>query len=168
MAKQKEKKPPHRPKGSFKPIDQDLFEELCKMQATEEEIAACLKCHVDTLCKWCKRTYTDEDGNPLTFQQVYKQLRKCGQISLRRSQWKLVQEGNPTMQIWYGRNYLGQTENPIVKTDDDNIVITVKRKSQFDEEQLDNEEEVLYNEDDQEEEWPDEYDEIEDDDDWGD
>lgn len=162
-----------RPKGIYKEFDKDLFEQLCKMQATEEEIAACLKCHIDTLNKWCKRNYVDEKGNPLTFQKVYGQLRKAGFVSLRRAQWKLVEEGNPTMQIWYGRNYLGQTENPTIKSSDDDIVITVKRKSQFDEEQEIQEDEPIdidETEDDiveVEDEWPD-WEDIDEDDDWGD
>ena len=36
--------------------------------------------------------------------------------SLRRAQWKLALSGNATMQIWLGKNILGQTDSPL---DDD-------------------------------------------------
>jgi hypothetical protein len=33
-----------------------------------------------------------------------------GRMSLRRLQWKKAQEGNTTMLIWLGKQYLGQSD----------------------------------------------------------
>lgn len=86
-------------------IDEDQFENLCRMQCTESEIAAWFRCSVDALCKWCKRNYG------MTFEAVFAEFKECGKISLRRSQFKMAQT-NPSMAIFLGKNYLGQSDDP--------------------------------------------------------
>jgi len=34
----------------------------------------------------------------------------CGKLSLRRKQVELAVEGNPTMRIWLGKQYMGQKD----------------------------------------------------------
>ncbi|MBR0096386.1 MAG: hypothetical protein IJQ63_07150, partial [Synergistaceae bacterium] len=84
-------------------IDKRLFETLCGLQCTRDEIAYALNCHKDTLIKWCKREYSK------TFEQVFNEKRAAGKVSLRRSQWKLA-EKSPAMAIFLGKNYLGQSD----------------------------------------------------------
>ena len=86
-------------------IDQKSFEELCKMQCTELEIAGFFGCSDETLNKWCKKTYKK------TFEQCFAVLRLGGRASLRRTQWKLA-ETNPAMAIFLGKNYLDQSDDP--------------------------------------------------------
>lgn len=86
-------------------IDQSQFENLCKMQCTETEICAWFGCCDETLNTWCKKTYKK------TFEQCFSIFREGGKISLRRSQWKLA-ETNPSMAIFLGKNYLGQSDDP--------------------------------------------------------
>lgn len=86
-----------------KEIKKEQFEKLCALQCTEEEICAVLGVCTDTLEKWCKETYK------LRFSEVFKEKRCIGHVSLRRSQMKLA-ETNPTMAIFLGKNYLGQTD----------------------------------------------------------
>ena len=100
-------------------ISQDSFEKLCGLQCTEIEIAAFFGCSVDTIDRWCKRTYKR------TFADVFKEKRERGKVSLRRSQWKLA-DHNPTMAIWLGKQYLGQkdkteTELTVARDKDDVI-----------------------------------------------
>lgn len=92
-----------------KEIDIEQFEKLCALQCTEEEIANWFKCSVDTIERWCKRTYADEDGNPLSFAEAYKNHSVDGKISLRRFQFKMA-EKNPSMAIWLGKQWLGQRD----------------------------------------------------------
>lgn len=73
------------------------------IQCTEEEIAAVCDVSVDTLERWCKRTYKRN------FAEVFQEKRAGGKASLRRNQWKLS-ETNPTMAIWLGKQYLDQTD----------------------------------------------------------
>lgn len=87
-----------------KPIDQKVFEGLCAIQCTEEEIADAFDVSIDTIARWCKKTYG------MTFAEVFSQKRGKGRISLRRSQFKLA-EKNATMAIFLGKQYLGQRDN---------------------------------------------------------
>ena len=83
------------------------FEGLCRIQCTEEEICGVLNCDDATLCRWCKTVY----GR--TFADVYKEKRQGGKASLRRQQFKIA-ETNATMSIWLGKQYLGQSDSPVV------------------------------------------------------
>lgn len=87
-------------------IDQKSFEELCKMQCTELEICGFFGCCDETLNSWCKKTYKK------TFQECFEVLRQGGKASLRRSQW-LMAEHNAAMAIFLGKNYLGQSDDPL-------------------------------------------------------
>lgn len=137
-------------------IDIEEFEKLCQMQCTEKEIAAFFGVHIDTLNNWCLRTFEDENGNPMTFKNVYADKRRGGFCSLRRAQWmKAVYDKNPTMLIWLGRNYLGQTDKGADDEEDNDVVVTIKRKGQ---EELTVTEKRMKNDSDEEwdsEEWED-------------
>lgn len=84
-------------------IDKKQFENLCGLQCTLLEVCDFFDVEDDTLNSWCKETYGT------TFSEVFKQKRGKGQISLRRTQWRLA-EKNPTMAIWLGKQYLGQRD----------------------------------------------------------
>ena len=85
-------------------IDQKQFENLCKMQCTENEIMAWFDVSKDTLLRWCKDNYGGD------FATVYEQKKEGGKIALRRYQLQLA-EKNPTMAIWLGKQYLNQRDN---------------------------------------------------------
>ena len=84
-------------------IDQKQFEQLCKMQCTETEIMSWFDVCKDTLIDWCRNTYGTD------FSTIYKQKKEGGKIALRRFQLQQA-EKNPTMAIWLGKQYLGQTD----------------------------------------------------------
>ena len=97
------------PKGQRKPkqelIRQDQFENMCAVQCTEEEIASIFGVSIDTLERWCKRTYRQK------FAEVFKAKRQVGRASLRRKQWlKATDEMDTTMLIFLGKQYLGQAD----------------------------------------------------------
>ena len=86
-------------------FDIEQFEELCKIQCTEAEIAAVLKMSVDTLARCIEEVYG------ITFAEVFAQKREGGKASLRRAQWNTALETkNPVMQIFLGKNMLGQAD----------------------------------------------------------
>lgn len=99
-----------------KEIDKDQFEKLCYLQCTLLEIASFFSCSEDTIENWCKRTYTDENGNPMTFSEVYKIHSAGGKISIRRWQFKMA-EHNPGMAMFLGKVLLGQRETVDVSVD---------------------------------------------------
>lgn len=90
-----------RPKVEISKID---FEKLCAMMATENDIADWFECSIDTICRWCKRTYKT------TFADIYKKKSAKGRVSLRRKQFELAQQGNVTLLIWLGKQQLGQRD----------------------------------------------------------
>lgn len=105
-----------------KEIDQKQFEEMCKIQCTEEEICNILDVGVDKLLRWCMETYND------TFTNTYKKLSANGKMSLRRFQYQLAQR-SASMGIWLGKQYLGQTDNIDSRNDneeDDPITKAIK------------------------------------------
>ena len=104
-------------------IDKEQFEKLCSIQCTLNEIAGYFNCSEDTIENWCKRTY--KEG----FSDIYAKKRGVGKISLRRSQFRMA-ETNPTMAIWLGKQYLGQTDKQevAVSVNDDE---TIKEMEDF-------------------------------------
>ena len=117
-----------------KEIDKKIFENLCGLQCTLEEIAGVFDCSADTIERWCKREY----GEP--FAEVYKKHSAKGKTSLRRIQFKLA-EKSAAMAIFLGKNYLGQKDN-IIETDEQTLqavgeaLVKIKRAA----EQADNNE----------------------------
>ena len=96
-----------------KEIDNKIFENLCGLQCTLEEIAGVFDCSVDTIERWCKREYRE------TFAETYKKHSAKGKMSLRRIQFKLA-EKSAAMAIFLGKNYLGQKDN-IIETDEQTL-----------------------------------------------
>lgn len=98
-------------------IDEEQFKGLCSIQCTLEEISNWFKCSEDTIERWCKRELKS------SFADAYKKYSVGGKISLRRSQFRIA-ETNPTMAIWLGKQYLGQTDKQEVSlalNDDDSV-----------------------------------------------
>jgi hypothetical protein len=82
-------------------IDKKMFETLCGLQCSLEEIAVGLNCSSDTVERWCLRTYK------ASFAEVFSKKRGLGKISLRRAQFRLA-EKSAAMAIFLGKQYLGQ------------------------------------------------------------
>lgn len=85
-------------------IDRVEFEKLCAIFCTEVEIAGFFECSLDTLNRWCKRTYK------MTFADIYSIKSSLGKVSLRRTQFKLAQEGDFRAAKWLGQQVLGQSD----------------------------------------------------------
>lgn len=82
-------------------IDFTAVEKLAAIHCTQAEIAHFLGCSTDTLTRNSH------------FCEIYKKGLDMGKMSLRRSQWKLVDAGNCAMVIFLGKNILGQSDQPI-------------------------------------------------------
>ena len=87
--------PRGRPKSA---IDYEIVEKLGEIMCTQEEIASILGVSTRTL---------QRDAE---FCRIYKKAMDNGRASLRRKQYELAMSGNPTMQVWLGKNLLGQTD----------------------------------------------------------
>ena len=92
-----------KPGPKIKEIDYQVFESLCRLQCTLEEIASFFKVSEDTIERRVKSHYR------FGFADAFKQYSAGGKISLRRAQFRMA-ETNVGMAIWLGKQYLGQTE----------------------------------------------------------
>lgn len=77
-------------------IDPEQVTKLASIHCTTAEIAAVLGCSSDTLER--------------RFAAAIKKGRETGKASLRRLQWQTAQAGNAGMQIWLGKQLLGQRD----------------------------------------------------------
>lgn len=87
-----------------KPFDWKQLAKLCMMQCTRDEIADIIGVSHDTLAIRIRERFD------CTFSTFYKKYSSMGKESLRRLQWRSAEKGNVTMQIWLGKQMLGQTE----------------------------------------------------------
>lgn len=99
-----------RPFDTKKKIDTNLLYELARIHCTKEEIANILGCHRDTIYA----NYSD----------ILQRAADEGKSSLRRLQWKSAESGNVNMQIWLGKQWLGQKDKQPEELE--NTVINVK------------------------------------------
>jgi DNA-binding Lrp family transcriptional regulator len=77
-------------------LSESAIVELAKLRCTNTEIARVLGCSTRTLRN--------------RFKEVIAKGREEANVSLRHMQWRSAENGNVTMQIWLGKQYLGQTD----------------------------------------------------------
>lgn len=82
-----------------KPIDYALVEKLAQIHCTQAEIAEIVGVTTKTLQR------------DTEFCRIYKKGLHAGKMSLRRKQWQAAENGNTTMLIWLGKQYLEQKED---------------------------------------------------------
>lgn len=85
-----------RPRATF---NIEEVERLCQFSPTDEELAAALEVSAKTI----QRKKADPK-----FAEAMERGKARGRMTLRRMQMKLASEGNATMQIWLGKQLLGQ------------------------------------------------------------
>lgn len=118
MAEPEKAKTKHAGGRPRKYIDKQVFENLCGLQCTLEEMEAFFDCDHKTIARWCKDTYGGK-----RFSQVFREKRSIGKISLRRKQMKLA-ERSAAMAIFLGKNLLGQKDTPEeAMTEEDSVTI---------------------------------------------
>lgn len=100
------------PKGPSKPmsdIDMDRVEAMMRIHCTKDEISSVLGMSTRTLDRRLKEMGEEN------FDTLYKKNRAHGNASLRRMQWRQADNGNTAMQIWLGKQYLGQQDKQQVE-----------------------------------------------------
>lgn len=95
---------PRKPK-----LDPKQVENLAAIQCSYEEMAYVLGCDPSTLTKSARYSQAIEAG------------RARGRMSLKRKQWETAMQGSTTMQIWLGKQYLGQKDKQEITQDFDAI-----------------------------------------------
>ena len=84
-----------------KEINLKQLETLCQLQCTDEEIGAFFGVSRKTI----ERRKERED-----FRETMQQGKLKGLVSLRRAQFQSALNGNATLQIWLGKQMLGQRD----------------------------------------------------------
>lgn len=100
------KKPPANKGGrGRKELNLENLKAMVRIQCTAEECAAVLQMSTDTLDRRLKEL--EYKG----FAEFYEKYSHEGLQSLRRAQWKsAVKKGSVPMQIWLGKQMLGQKD----------------------------------------------------------
>lgn len=90
----------------LKEINWDQVNQMCAIHCTGEEQAAILGMSYDTLNRACHREHD------MSFAEYFKQKAASGKMSLRRKQYTTAMDGNTTMLVWLGKNWLSQMDQP--------------------------------------------------------
>lgn len=100
-----------------KPFDWDLVESLVILEATEEFVASRIlaknnqeenRKSIQSTIKFMQRRIHERFG--CTFVEYRDKRVESRRIALRQWQWKAAQNGNATMLIWLGKQYLNQRD----------------------------------------------------------
>ncbi len=110
-----------RPGPPLKEIDYQKLEVMCSFLCTGEECASVLGIDYDTLNRALAR---DGHGG---FTDFLKKHAGKAKMSLRRAQFRAaIEDKNIAMQIWLGKQYLGQRE-PEKETPDEDVVDILRK-----------------------------------------
>ena len=117
----KAKKPTGRPRIELDPKQAKIFGYF---RATYDTMAEQIGCHVDTI----RAAMQKEDSE---FSKAYKKGFSGMKMKLSEAQVKTaIEEHNPTLLVWLGKQYLNQKDNPMPDEDVNKnyTVILVPRK----------------------------------------
>lgn len=102
-------------------IDINQLKELCKMHSTCLECAAVIGCSVSLIkCKLQQEGW----ANFTEFSNYYSAV---GKQSIRRKQFDMAINGDRTMLVWLGKQYLGQAD----KVEEKVKTVNVKKLDDF-------------------------------------
>jgi hypothetical protein len=105
------KRPVGRPRKDLTDKEWEMFLSMMRISCTQVECCSVLGMDEDTL----ERNIAER--GEVNFSELYKKYSGQGKTSLRRLQYSSAESGNVTMQIWLGKQWLGQTDN--IKTTHD-------------------------------------------------
>ncbi len=109
-------------------IDMEMLTNMVRIQCTAEECARILGISSDTIDRRLK------EATGAGFAEFYKKHSDEGKMSLRRAQYQTAMGGNPTMQIFLGKQWLGQRDKVDVDTTSSDGSMTPGAKDLSDEE----------------------------------
>lgn len=104
-------------------IDWSRVDDMLEKQCEGTEIAGALGIHPDTFYERVK------EKHKVGFSEYKQQKRESGKSLLRKKQFEVALEGNTTMLVWLGKQYLQQTDK--VQTEDKTETLFDKWISQY-------------------------------------
>lgn len=109
-----------------KKFDWELFEKLCGFPdvITQKDIANAMGVSVDTCERRIQERFNNPEGEHVTFAGFREQKQASFRISLLNAQIKkAIHSKNTIMQIWLGKQYLGQKDKHEFTTNDTKPII---------------------------------------------
>lgn len=82
----------------------EQIDSMMAIRCTGEEIAAIMNVSYDTLCTRIK------EKHGVSYSDYFNKRGANGKMSLRRRQYTKAMDGDNTMLIWLGKNWLNQTD----------------------------------------------------------
>lgn len=98
------KRPVGRPRKDLTDKEWEMLLSMLRINCTQVECCSVFNMDDDTL----ERNIAER--GEVNFSQLYKRYSGQGKTSLRRLQYASAEAGNVTMQIWLGKQWLGQTD----------------------------------------------------------
>ena len=89
---------------------------LTQIDLEQAEKLGMLQCTIKECSAWFNIPPSTLSGHK-EFQEAYKKGLENGKQDLRRKQWRLA-DRNAAMAIWLGKQYLGQSDNPLGEKED--------------------------------------------------
>ena len=86
-----------------------MFENMCRVLCTKEEIASIFEVNRSTLDRWVMRTYG------VNFATIYIKYSNEGKMSLRRTLFQMAQT-KPNVAMFLAKNLLGMNESLDITT----------------------------------------------------
>jgi len=122
----KAKKPTGRPRIELDPKQAKIFGYF---RATYDTMAEQIGCHVDTI----RAAMQKEDSE---FSKAYKKGFSSMKMKLSEAQVKTaIEEHNPTLLVWLGKQYLDQKDNPMPDEDVNKnytVILVPKKQAESD------------------------------------
>ena len=122
----KAKKPTGRPRIELDPKQAKIFGYF---RATYDTMAEQIGCHVDTI----RAAMQDENSE---FSKAYKKGLSSMKMKLSEAQVKTaIDEHNPTLLVWLGKQYLNQKDNPMPDEDVNKnytVILVPKKQAESD------------------------------------
>ena len=98
-------------------VDLDHLEKLCAIGCTQREIASffgmterAIELRKAEDVRYERKLESGEVVH-LTFREIMERGADVGKVSIRRKQMQVMEDGNPTILIWLGKNRLEQRDN---------------------------------------------------------
>ena len=95
-----------RPRKTWTESDIEQFVKLCGIMCTKSEVCSVMGIDPKTLDKLIAENF---ESTP-TWSEAFELYSATGKASLRRAQFQLALDGDKTMLIFLGKNYLGQSD----------------------------------------------------------
>lgn len=90
-------------------LDFEQLEDLCGIFCTKREVASIFRCSEETIDRRIREKYD------MSWKEYYAKHKGIGKVSLRRKQLEVALEGNPTLLIWLGKQFLEQKDQSKVE-----------------------------------------------------